>query len=101
MSCKIIYVFLSLEALASAAIIPRVSPQLQAIPATAKPDNTFNVGTFYLTRERDISTEIPPAIYGSRPIDLPFGRLYHGNMNILAEGNRTPRTVLQTSIQQE
>lgn len=86
MLSKIHYMFLSLAALASAAIIPRVNPQLQAIPATAKPDNTFNVGTFHLTREPDISTEIPPALYGSRPIDLPFGRLYHGNMKYFSKG---------------
>lgn len=86
MSSKILYTFLSLAALASAAIIPRINPQLQAIPATAKPDNTFNVGTLHLTRGPDISMEIPPAVYGSRPIDLPFGRLYHGNMKYFSKG---------------
>lgn len=86
MLSKLLYGFLSLTPLASTAIIPRGDPPFQDIPATAKPDNTFNVGTFQLVREPDGSAEIPPAVYGARSVDLPFGRLYHGNMKFFGKG---------------
>lgn len=83
---KLLLGFFALAPLVSTAIISRYDPPLQVIPATVKPDNTFNAGTYHLVREPEISTEIPPAVYGARPIDLPFGRLYHGNMKYFSKG---------------
>ena len=72
---------------ASGASIPRQDPDalfarqdsgdpgLQDIPSTAKPDNTFSNGAPQVGGRNDTS-ETPPAIYGSRNLDLPFGRLY-------------------------
>ena len=50
-------------------------PGLQDIPSTGKPDNTFSNGKPD-SAHWDDSTETPPAVYGNRTIDLPFGRLY-------------------------
>lgn len=39
--------------------------------------------------------DIPPAVYGSRSIDLPFGRLYHGNMTFFRKGQlNTPNGIV-------
>ena len=73
--------------LASGASIPRQVPDilnarrdsgdpgLQAIPTTAKPDNTFSNGAAMIAGSTT-TDETPPEIYGNRTIDLPFGRLY-------------------------
>ena len=50
-------------------------PGLQNIPTTAKPDNTFSNGAAAVAGWKS-STDTPPAVYGNRTIDLPFGRLY-------------------------
>ena len=50
-------------------------PGLQDIPSTGKADNTFSNGLADATRWPD-SDATPPAVYGNRTIDLPFGRLY-------------------------
>lgn len=81
-----IYGLLSLASLASSAVIPRGDPPFQSIPATGKADNTFNNGNYHLTSEPKVTSDIPPAIYGARSIDLPFGRLYHGNMKYFSSG---------------
>ena len=76
--------------LASGASIPRQDsdilsarqdsgdPGLQDIPTTAKPDNTFSNGAA-MTANWPASDLTPPAVYGNRTIDLPFGRLYVRN----------------------
>ena len=33
-----------------------------------------------------MTSDIPPDIYGARSIDLPFYRLYHGQMNFFPAG---------------
>ena len=53
-------------------------PGLQDIPTTAKPDNTFSNGAA-MTANWPASDLTPPAVYGNRTIDLPFGRLYVRN----------------------
>lgn len=50
-------------------------PGLQDIPTTAKPDNTFSNGAAMVAGWSP-SDETPPAVYGNRTMDLPFGRLY-------------------------
>lgn len=77
---------LSLAVLGETAIIPRADPPFQEIPATGKADNTFNFGKSYRGGEPAVVKDIPPAVYGSRSIDLPFGRLYHGNMKFFPKG---------------
>lgn len=79
--------------LASGASIPRQDsdilntrqnsgdPGLQDIPTTAKPDNTFSNGAA-MTASWSASDETPPAVYGNRTIDLPFGRLYVRNFRL-------------------
>ena len=81
-----IFAALSLASIASGAIIRRYDLAFQSIPATAKPDNMFNCGTFLLASMIDVIAEIPSAVYGARSIDLPFGRLYHGNMKFFGKG---------------
>ena len=73
--------------LASGASIPRQDPDvlyarqdsgdpgLQDIPSTGKADNTFSNGLGDSTNF-PTSDATPPAVYGNRTIDLPFGRLY-------------------------
>ena len=85
--------FLLMASLASGASIPYRDPDtlnsrqdsgdpgLQVIPATAKPDNTFSNGAAEVAG-RDDTDETPPAVYGNRTIDLPFGRLYVRNFGV-------------------
>ena len=83
------YFSVFVASLSSASVIPRQAPNtgpMQDIPTTGKPDNTFDNGAPQLTGEPNPSTDIPPAVYGARDIDLPFNRLYHGNMKYFAEG---------------
>ena len=87
--------------LASAAILRRQDPGFQPIPTTAKPDNTFNTGTSQLVSEPPTVSATPPAIYGARSIDLPFGRLYHGNMKFFSAGElNTPAGITDEWIGQ-
>ncbi len=76
-------------------IIPRSDPGLQTVPPTAKAPNTFNSGTKTNKGMPPLSDTIPPAMYGPRSAaDLPFGRLFHGNMNFFQEGElNTPNAL--------
>ena len=47
----------------------------QDIPTKAQPDNTYNNGA-KMSISFPTTNAVPPAIYGNRDIDLPFGRLY-------------------------
>ncbi|KAF6221958.1 hypothetical protein HO133_001926 [Letharia lupina] len=88
---------LSAASLATGASIPRQDPDilnarqdsgdpgLQDIPTTAKPDNTFSNGAAMIAGS-GTTNETPPEVYGNRSIDLPFGRLYHGNMKFFSAG---------------
>lgn len=69
-------------------IIPRAAadPGFQTIPAAAKAPNTFNSGTATEKGMPPVVQDIPPAMYGPRPVDLPFGRLFHGNMKYFRAG---------------
>ena len=69
--------------LAKAAIIPRQEQNIQQYPEKAKAANTFNVGTEVYPGMPDEANGAPvPPIYGPRTIDLPFGRVFHGNMKL-------------------
>ena len=77
---------LSIASLATASIIRREDPGLQSIPTTAKADNTFNNGAPQLVGEPPQTSDPVPDVYGVRSIDLPFGRLYHGNLMFFPSG---------------
>lgn len=58
----------------------------QEIPSTAPPDNSFNNGKPELAAVPPDNGELPPNIYSARAVDLPFARLFHGNMKFFAKG---------------
>ena len=61
-------------------------PPLQSIPATAKPDNTFNNGLPEIIGGFPYDTgDIPPE-YQPRDIDIPFGRQFHGDLMMFPQG---------------
>lgn len=61
-------------------------PGMQSIPATGQADNTFNNTAPLLAGLPNGTDVTPPAIYGARRTDLPFGRLYHGNAKFFSAG---------------
>lgn len=61
-------------------------PGLQDIPPTGKADNTFSNG-LPDSANFPSSDATPPAVYGNRTIDLPFGRLYVRKPQILYSNN--------------
>ena len=77
---------LAAASLATGAVLRRGDPTLQEIPTTAKPDNTFSNGKSALVSEVPTVAAVPSDIYGARSIDLPFGRLYHGDMKFFSAG---------------
>lgn len=79
-------VLLLVLSFASASTIRRQAPGFQSIPAKGKADKTFSNGKPALIGEPALSGETPPDIYGARSIDIPFYRLYHGNMNFFPTG---------------
>lgn len=86
MRSGLFYSFISLTSLGNAVISLRKDPPFQSIPANPKPDNEYNRGRTQLTREPVRSREIPSTVYGAQSIDLPFGRLYYGNMKFFSKG---------------
>ena len=79
---------LSVAALShSAAIQPRLpAGGAQSVPNTP-PTKFFHQGVKQLTGEPPQDTTTPvPDVYGARDIDLPFYRLYHGNMKFFPAG---------------
>ena len=96
---------LSVAALANASpVLPRQDSSVstcQTIPATGKADNTFSNGAPLLAAEPPVTDEEPPACYGVRDIDIPFGRLYHGNAKFFAAGQlNTPTGIQDTWLPQ-
>lgn len=77
---------------ANGAILRRARPTSpivtlgQDIPTNAKPDNTFSNGKPNLASEPPTVPDVPSKIYGARDIDLPFGRLYHGDIKFFSAG---------------
>ncbi len=68
----------------------RQTPGMQAIPKAAKADNTFSNGGVFDFKgahswQDGNDPGVPPPIYGPRDIDLPFYRLYHGNMKLFQQ----------------
>lgn len=76
---------LAAVSLATGRVVKREDPPFQHVPTSAKPDNTFHVGTEQKGGPPD-STVKPDAMYGARSIDLPFGRLQHGKMKFFGAG---------------
>ena len=77
---------LAVTVLVDGLVVRRQDPGFQTVPSTGKADNTFNNGAPLLAAEPPDTGDIPPAIYGARDIDLPFGRLYHGNAKFFSAG---------------
>lgn len=61
-------------------------PGLTPIPDTAKPDNTFHNGAPERVMDDPYSSDPIPNYYQPRNIDLPFGRMVHGNMSMFPYG---------------
>jgi len=78
--------FLAAASLASGAVIRRRDPPMQEFPAQAKADNTFSNGKSYVASGPTVDATPATDIYGVRNIDLPFGRLYHGDMKFFSAG---------------
>lgn len=69
----------------STLVLPVVSQN--AVPPTAKAPQTFSNGAPFLGGEPDCNDANPvPGVYGAREVDLPFYRLYHGNMKFFSPG---------------
>ena len=58
----------------------------QNVPRTAKAPNTFSNGQPQITAEYPYSTDPIPDIYQPRDIDIPFGRMVHGNLTMFPQG---------------
>ncbi|MCJ1257343.1 hypothetical protein MMC24_005168 [Lignoscripta atroalba] len=69
-----------------ASVIRRQNPGFQSIPATANPPGQFSNGGPELVGLPPVVGDTPPAIYGARSIDLPFYRMYHGNLKFFSPG---------------
>ena len=78
------FFLLAPASLVAGAVLRRGDPTLQEIPTTAKPDNTFSNGKSQLTSEAPTVAAVPSEKYGARSIDLPFDRLYHGDMKFFS-----------------
>ena len=61
-------------------------PPMQAIPQLPNPPGTFSNNAPQLNAEPPITDIVPSNIYGTRHLDLPFYRLFHGNMNFFSAG---------------
>ena len=61
-------------------------PPMQAISQTPKAPGTFSNNAPQLNAEPPITNDVPSEIYGTRSVDLPFYRLFHGNMNFFSAG---------------
>ena len=59
---------------------------MQAIPSGAPATQNFSSGAPQLNAEPPVTGDTPPALYGTRKIDIPFYRLYHGNINFFSKG---------------
>ena len=79
--------------LAICGVLPRQDPGLQSIPATSQDPSTFwNQAVPELVGEPPQSSDPIPSVYGARSVDLPFYRLYHGNMKFFAPGQLNTAT---------
>ena len=105
---KMLYVSFALVAasVASGAVIRSRDdgdPPFQDIPISAQADDTFNNGAAMeggMPPESDPALPIPD-VYGARSIDLPFSRLYHGNMKYFSAGQlNTPSTYTDLWVDQ-
>ena len=66
--------------------VPMSAATLQNVPQTPKAPNTFSNGQPQVTAEYPYSTDPIPDIYQPRDIDIPFGRMVHGNLTMFPQG---------------
>lgn len=83
---SIAILLLSLFQLSISSAIRRQDPGLQSYPASAPAPGSFSNGMPLLVGIPPVVADIPPAIYGPRSVDLPFNRLYHGNLKFFRAG---------------
>lgn len=69
------------------------NPGLQAIPATAKPDNTFSNGAAEIIGGFPYDSGTIPDVYQPRDIDIPFGRMFHGDLMMFPQGQLNDPTL--------
>ena len=61
-------------------------PGVQAVPASAKPDNTFSNGAAEIIGGFPYDSGTIPDLYQPREIDIPFGCQFHGDLMMFPEG---------------
>lgn len=61
-------------------------PGNQKIPAKAKPDNTFSSGKAEIIGGFPYDKGSIPDVYQPRDIDIPFGRMFHGDLMMFPKG---------------
>ncbi|MCJ1478382.1 hypothetical protein MMC13_007062 [Lambiella insularis] len=61
-------------------------PGVQTVPASAKADNTFSNGAAEIIGGFPYEDGTIPDLYQPREIDIPFARLFHGNLMMFPEG---------------
>ena len=61
-------------------------PGVQDVPATAKADNTFSNGQAEVIGGFPYDQGKAPDLYQPRKIDIPFGRMFHGDLMMFPEG---------------
>ena len=94
-----IFVTLCAASLVNGMVIPRqngapdpgdatnpTDPGVQAVPASAKPDNTFSNGAAEIIGGFPYDSGTIPDLYQPREIDIPFGRQFHGSLMMFPEG---------------
>ncbi|MCJ1404636.1 Mucin-21 [Xylographa trunciseda] len=59
---------------------------MQTIPPAANAPRTFSNNASQLNAEPPDTGNIPSPTYGTRSVDLPFFRLFHGNLNFFSAG---------------
>lgn len=80
-SCWVVLFSLTL----STFVLPVASQN--AVPPTTKDPKTFSNGAPFLGGEPVCNDAFSvPNVYGAREVDLPFNRLYHGNMKFFSPG---------------
>ena len=69
------------------------NPGLQAVPATAKADNTFSNGAAEIIGGFPYDSGPIPDVYQPRDVDIPFGRMFHGDLMMFPQGELNDPTL--------
>lgn len=66
----------------------RIAPRQINIPATAPPDDSFYNGAPILPGQPPEEPPNDDSVFGARDIDIPFGKLYGGNLKFFPKGEQ-------------